>query len=381
MPRMIELMQSAEVPANIMQSAAKGALALPNGEMVEILVYLANQSAIFGEQARLTLAGWDEKSARAVANDLNTPKEVLNYMVSPQNVRPVLLPTLLENLSVTDTSLAELAISASSELVEIMMKSARVTLSHLILAALDSNPNLSEVQAEIVRQKLLPFDQILPESREDEAEQDEVLDPSLLAYLAEHAQEIADEEGKPFQAIGGIYDDILESPEALAEAEAAAVSSAKKAASGKKSSLSVAEQRGSALQKISRLDVKGRIQLAMKGSKEERSILIRDGTKVVALAVLESPKITDAEVEKFASQKNLLETVLRGIALKRRFVKHYPIVRNIVFNPRTPLDVSLTLIKNLLVNDLKNLSTNKDVSETVRKLSLKMFKQKKDVGK
>ena len=56
--------------------------------------------------------------------------------------------------------------------------------------------------------------------------------------------------------------------------------------------------------------MKGRIQLALKGNKEERSLLIRDGTKVVALAVLEAPKLSDGEVEKFASQKNVLEAVL-----------------------------------------------------------------------
>ena len=141
------------------------------------------------------------------------------------------------------------------------------------------------------------------------------------------------------------------------------------------------QERGSALQKISRLDIKGRIQLAMKGNKEERSLLIRDGTKIVALAVLDSPKITDGEVEKFASQKNVLEAVLRTIPMKRRFMKHYGIVRNLVFNPRTPLDVALGLMKNILVNDLRNLSGNKEVSETVRKLALKMFKQKMDTSK
>ncbi len=127
--------------------------------------------------------------------------------------------------------------------------------------------------------------------------------------------------------------------------------------------------------------MKARIQLAMKGSKEERSILIRDGTKVVALAVLDSPKVTDSEVENFANQKNVLEAVLRGITMKRRFAKNYSVTRNLVFNPRTPLDASLGLMKNLLVQDLKNLSGNKEVSDTIRKLALKMFKQKVDANK
>jgi hypothetical protein len=98
----------------------------------------------------------------------------------------------------------------------------------------------------------------------------------------------------------------------------------------------------------------------------------------VALSVLESPKISDGEVERFAAQKNVLEAVLRGIPMKRRFAKHYPVVRNLVFNPRTPLDVSLGLMKNILVNDLRHLSANKEVSDTVRKLALKMFKSKTD---
>ncbi len=119
----------------------------------------------------------------------------------------------------------------------------------------------------------------------------------------------------------------------------------------------------------------------MKGSKEERAILVRDGTKLVALAVLDSGKITDGEVEKIAGQKNVLEAVLRQIPMKRRLMKNYNVVRNLVANPRTPLDVSLGLVKNLLVADLRNLSANKDVPDTIRKLALKMFKQKTDPNK
>jgi hypothetical protein len=72
----------------------------------------------------------------------------------------------------------------------------------------------------------------------------------------------------------------------------------------------------------------------------------------------------------------VLEAVLRAIPMKRRFAKNYAVVRNLVFNPRTPLDVGLGMMKNLLVQDLRNLSGNKEVSETIRKLALRMFKQK-----
>jgi hypothetical protein len=161
----------------------------------------------------------------------------------------------------------------------------------------------------------------------------------------------------------------------------AAVQTAPVAAIPSVPAVPAAQARGSALQRISKLDVRGRIQLAMKGSKEERALLVRDGTKIVALAVLDSPKISDSEVERFAGQKNVLVAVLRAIPLKRRFMKQYNVVRNLVFNPRTPIDVSLSLMKNIQVTDLKNLSGNKEVSDTVRKLALRMFKQKLTVDK
>jgi hypothetical protein len=178
-------------------------------------------------------------------------------------------------------------------------------------------------------------------------------------------------ENKPMTEIDGTAE------KAAAAASAAAVAAKRKPAAGVNAAPA---HRDNAMQKINRLDVKGRIQLALKGNKEERSLLIRDGTKVVALAVLEAPKLSDGEVERFALQKNVLEAVLRQIPLKRRFMKNYIVVRNLVSNPRTPLDLGLGLMKHLLTQDLKNISANKEISETVRKLALKMYKQKLDAA-
>jgi hypothetical protein len=416
MPRMIDLIRASAVPSNLMQAAARGALSVPPGEMIEILVHLALHNKVFGEQAKLTLAGWDEGSSRVAASDPNTSKEVLEYFVAAENLRPALLPALLENPSLREGTLVEAAGSASREVVESMLKSGRVNQSEKILSSLASNPNLTGIETTNLKNKLaagivgianspeeerVDEDDVMPEMPADEPSgPEDILDEALKAYFAEHEKEISDNRDKPFQPIGSFHESVVPGSEEplAADPEApivaapsagpvpavpAAITSA--AATGVKKAAVVKkghdEGRGSALQKISKLDVKGRIQLAMKGTKEERSILVRDGTKVVALAVLDSPKITDSEVEKFASQRNVLESVLRGIPLKRRFMKHYGIVRNLVFNPRTPIDVSITLIKNLLVQDLKNLSGNKEVSETVRKSALRLFKQKLDTSK
>jgi hypothetical protein len=410
MPRMLDLIRTSSVPATLMQAAARGALSVPPEEMIEIMVHLANHNKVFGQQARMTLAGWEEKSSLAAAANPNTPQEVLEYLTALENLRPRLLPALIENPSVSDSTLTVMATTGSREVVEAMRRSPRVQNSPAILHAITSNANATSIESAQLHEQLVAsgFEESAPESEptgEGSAspthatgDSDAELDEGVTTYIAEHAKEIAAEADKPFQPLGGIHEFEISSthaaatpevttlvPEPLVTATTAATGTAAAAAPAKpvpkKPQPGQEQERGSALQKISRLDIKGRIHMAMKGTKEERSILIRDSTKLIALAVLESPKITDGEVEKFASQKNVLEAVLRQIPMKRRFMKNYAVVRNLVANPRTPLDVSLGLMKNLLAADLRNLASNKEVPDTIRKLALKMFKQKSDTTK
>jgi hypothetical protein len=428
MARMIDQIRASRLPSNMMQFAARGALQVPPAENIEILVYLAKYNKVFGELARMTLAGWDEKASLAVAADPETAQEVLNYLISVDNLRPKLLPPLLENPSVREEQLIKLATSALRDIIEIMLHSNRVRSSKDVIAALKSNPYLKREEAAELENSMAGAPQPVatptehsthtsitsgasandglsePAEFSNEPETSDptfgVEDESVFAYFKEHADDIAAEGEKPFQAIGGIVDMFLpeysgtdgtealaeekpasQSPPVLAPAASAAATQATVAATATAHPKPPAPpKRANALQKINSLDVKGRIQLALKGTKEERSLLIRDGTKVVALAVLEAPKLSDGEVEKFASQKNVLEAVLRQIPLKRRFMKNYKIVRNLVANPRTPLDLGLGLMKNLLIADLKHLSGNKEVSETIRNLAGKMYKQKLDAA-
>src|SRR5580698_7370756 len=101
MPSMIDQIRASKLPSNMMQFAARGALQVSAAENIEILVYLARHNKIFGDLARMTLAGWDEKSSLVVAANPKSPREVLDYLVSPDNLRPRLLPVLLENPSVS----------------------------------------------------------------------------------------------------------------------------------------------------------------------------------------------------------------------------------------------------------------------------------------
>ena len=419
MPRMIEMIRTSQVPSHLMQSAARGSLSVTPGEMIEILVYLALHHKLFGEQARLTLAGWDEKASLTAAGDPKASAEVLEYFVSVENLRTCLLPVLAENPSVAEESLQKLAVSGARPVVEVLLASARVRGSARLLQALQTNGNLRPNEIAAIEKELADLGASPAAAQAEPEAPDEAVESAVVKFMEENAAELAAEADKPFHALGIGAEDMIGAataaasagPQASAEgasagaakdaatveppkvgenapaaaghlpatttATAAASTAATAAARAKKHPVPAHEERrDSTLQKISKLDIRGRIGLAMRGNKEDRSILIRDSTKLVSLAVLDSPKLSDAEVEKFALQKNVLEAVLRAIPMKRKFAKNYAIMRNLVFNPRTPLDVSLGLMKNLLVGDLRNLSGNKEVSDTVRKLALRMFKQK-----
>jgi hypothetical protein len=137
-----------------------------------------------------------------------------------------------------------------------------------------------------------------------------------------------------------------------------------------------AGKRLSLLQRLSQMRVTDRVQLALKGGREERMALIRDSCKVVQRAVLQSPKLSDREVESYAAMASLNDEVLRGIATKRSFRKNYAVIRNLVNNSKTPLDVSLNLLKSIQTLDLKMLLKNKNIPETLRTTATKMFKQR-----
>lgn len=117
---------------------------------------------------------------------------------------------------------------------------------------------------------------------------------------------------------------------------------------------------------LSTLPVIDRMKLAMRGTREQRSQLVRDSNKLVAVAVLSSPKLTEAEVEGFARMANLSEDVLRIIATNRAWVKNYNVVAGLARNPKTPTALAMGFLQRLNERDLKMLAMDRNVSEPVR---------------
>ena len=136
-------------------------------------------------------------------------------------------------------------------------------------------------------------------------------------------------------------------------------------------------KRETLMQRVTHMNVVQRLTLALKGGKPERMLLIKDPNKLVQRCVLQSPRLTDSEVEAFAAMTNLTGEILRAIALTRSFMKNYSIVRNLINNPKTPLDVSLHLFPRLTASDLVKLTANKNVPETLRTSAIKLHRKRK----
>lgn len=136
-------------------------------------------------------------------------------------------------------------------------------------------------------------------------------------------------------------------------------------------------KRETLMQKVTHMNVVQRLTLALKGGRSERMLLIHDPNKLVQRCVLQSPRLTDTEVEAFASMTNLTGEILRAISLTRIFMKNYSVVRNLVNNPKTPLDVSLHLFPRLTATDLTKLTTNKNVPDTLRSSALKLQRKRR----
>jgi hypothetical protein len=194
-------------------------------------------------------------------------------------------------------------------------------------------------------------------------ELERVSDSPALAAALEHSPSITAEQRHQLHELMGSSIDEAALAEAAAEAEPDAA------------------KRQTLLQRLAKMSVAERVQFAIKGGSEARRTLIRDSNKVVQRAVLQSPRLTDQEVEAFASMTSLTDEILRLIAGNRKFRKNYVVVRNLVNNPKTPLDCSLHMLPMVNAMDLKKLTTNKNIPETLRTTAMKLQRTRTELKK
>jgi hypothetical protein len=303
---------------------ARGTKRIPEDQRLRVLVALTGDASdAVRRAAQATLDDMEEEDCAELLAERTLDESVARYFLDATHLRVTLLPLLLTHPAVPQDAVLELAATAG----------------------ISAIPELLE-------------------------NIDLLTTPALIALKGNQSY-LKWQEAPPAEGLV-IEVDLLDLLIAEAELEDARIASGEKPVlppmtpeEAKKEGLSG---------KIARMGVAQKVKLALLGTREERAILIRDGSKVVSRAVLSSPKLNDSEVEAFAAMKNVDQEVLRGISMNRKFMKNYSTMKVLANNPRLPLDIGLSLIPRLIQTDLIFLSKNRDVSDVLRKMAVKLSK-------
>jgi hypothetical protein len=120
-----------------------------------------------------------------------------------------------------------------------------------------------------------------------------------------------------------------------------------------------------------------KIKLALTGAKDARGLLIRESSKIIALSVLANPRVTIGEIESFAKSQNLSEDVIRKIGTNAEWTRKNTVISALVYNPKTPVSISLGFMNRLSERDLGILEKSRNVPEAVRSTARNQLMKKK----
>ena len=335
-------------PREVVSNIARGFLPLPQEEMIAVLAYLASSpDEEINQQAHESLKEIPNRNVLAfAANERSAPEHLA--LLTRATEDPAILESLIRNRSLPDASLVDLAGHADPVVQEIIViNQARIIKAPQILDALLANPRLSpDVRRRALENREEFFDK---KARLEKLAEDEVADflpDDEIADLVAKA-EVEDTSGKPAPAPPDLSENEKQDP---------------------------AKQ--SVFSQILNMSIGEKVQMAFKGGKTWRTILVRDRNKLVCSAVMRNPRISESEAEQIAGMRNVDDEVLRLISTRRDWMSKYNVLIALARNPKVPIGVVLPLINRLTLRDLKALKDDKGVSETVRATARKLFQQR-----
>jgi len=135
----------------------------------------------------------------------------------------------------------------------------------------------------------------------------------------------------------------------------------------------IEEKEESLFQKVQKMTTAEKIKFALRGDKEVRNLLIRDGERTVQMAIINNPRITDNEITSIANSRNVHEEVLRRIGTSREWLKLYPVRLALAQNPKTAITISLKLLSTLMVKDLRIIAKSKSVPSVIAQAALRLL--------
>jgi len=331
----------------VLLTLARGFLPLPQDDLIAVLSYLSQTED--EEVATLAKASLNDIPARSVhgfASNENASAEHLVLLMRATHDAHI-LEALIRNRAVTDDAIVDLARRADAAVQEvIVINQTRILRAPQILDALLKNPKVTQD----TRRRVLETREEFFEKKARIEELKRILGEDLI------------DESLPDEAIVDLLEQVDKEPvaalPAIGEVTVEGLELEKK-----KSMWSI----------LATMPISQKVQLAFKGNKSVRMILVREKNRLVASAAVRNPRITEGEAEQIAGMRDVSEDVLRIIGLRRDWSSKYPVALALSKNPKTPVGVVLPLINRLTLRDLKGLKDDKGVSETVRSSARRLY--------
>lgn len=334
-------------PEPLCQAAARGAVPVPPAELIRVQVFLAGSET--DAIAATACSNLEERESAEVVGAIaaeDCPVEVLEWFACRREKDPEVMAALVGNPTTPVAVLIEAAGRLPGDTLErVLDNQVRLLASPDLVEALAANPALEGAARTRLHDIQTELERRASRRAREAARPPEPLPGSEEAVPA--PPEMDEATADPDMPVTGPEAPQVEEVEEEPEADAIA--------------------------RIMNMSVPDKIALASKGNKEERSILVRDPVKVVAMAVIRSPKLSEREVETVAAMRNVSEDVIRFISESREWLKSYAVVAALCKNSKTPVRKAQILMNRLNNRDLKMLGADRNISEVVRTTARRFF--------
>jgi hypothetical protein len=356
--------------------AAKGLAPLPPKDMVPVLCGLSlDADEALAAAAGATLQKLPDKILQA-ALDADLPPPVLGVLATALGSREELLEKIVVNRKTPDAALAQVAPTAPAKIIEILAENQeRCLRSEVLVRGIRQNPAILRSSVDrlfdfLVRSGVVYDD--MPEFAESlsrlsptevQAAAESVVLPDAVAALVDTGGAAPPDGVTELEGVEVVPLDAAETAEGAGEAEGVGEAEAN-------------PERIPMLKLINSLNAAQKVALALKGNKEARAILLRESNRVIAVAAIKNPRITEQEIQAAAKSRSINDEVVRIICNSRDMTRSYGVKLALVYNPKTPLPVAMRFLGVLRGSDLKAVAKSKSIPSALANQAKKMLQSK-----
>jgi hypothetical protein len=346
--------------------ASRGLVPLPPAEQISVLYQLAiDKDQTLQMAARATVIGLPEKVLAGALADANVDARVLDLFAMLVGSKAAAFEALVANAATADQTIAALAQHATMPQLERIAANEQRLLRHPeIIAAMYTNKQARMSTIDRIVELAVRNNVRVPGL----AVWDEIAralqggppppSPEMDAAFAAAAEVSALDDSAITQGDAEQVEQVIaESPDGAAAPEELPP-----------------EVKNLPLDKLS---VPAKIRLCLLGNGFQRAVLVSDPLKMVALAAIKSPAVTEFEAARYASNSSLAEDVIRYIAGKREWTKLYGTKVALCRNPKTPVPEAMRLMPFLREKDLVNLTKSKGIASAVAAQARKLLMQRR----